>query len=155
MNTVKKAVEHFIWKLDPKNNQWDATENDIKSLKEIVKFVEHKHEQQYNNNQLFAKLYITFYGELIKYYNATVFDKEPQKALHQILDTSIETLIQKFLDKANLQEQTIKHSTKNGFKHPKQVDTSDIEPGAIAMTYAEAKENLTTMINLALNQYEK
>jgi len=150
--TIKKAIEHFEWKF---TNKWKPTEADLNAYNTILNFVKDKHEQQYNNNQLFAKLYITFYGELIKYYNATVFDKEPQKALHQILDTSIETLIQKFLDKANLQEQTIKHSTKNGFKHPKQVDTSDIEPGAIAMTYAEAKENLTTMINLALNQYEK
>ena len=149
--TIKKAIEHFEWKF---TNKWKPTQADLNAYNTILNFVKDKHEQQYNNNQLFAKLYITFYGELIKYYNATVFDKEPQKALHQILDTSIETLIQKFLDKANLQEQTIKHSTKNGFKHPKQVDTSNIEPDAIAMTYAEAKENLTTMINLALNSYK-
>ena len=149
--TIKKAIEHFEWKF---TNKWKPTEADLNAYNTILKFIKDKHEQQYNNNQLFAKLYITFYGELIKYYNATVFDKEPQKALHQILDTPIQTIIQKFLDKANLQEQTIKHSTKNGFKHPKQVDTSDIEPNATAMTYDEAKENLKTLINLALNQYK-
>ena len=149
--TIKKAIEHFEWKF---KNKWKPTQADLDAYNTILKFVEDKHEQQYNNNQLFAKLYITFYGELIKYYNATVFDKEPQKALHQILDTSIQTIIQKFLDKSNLQEQTIKHSTKNGFKHPNQVDTSDIEPNAVSMTYDEAEENLKTMINLALNTYK-
>ena len=149
--TIKKAIEHFEWKF---TNKWKPTQADLDAYNTILKFVEDKHEQQYNDNQLFAKLYITFYGELIKYYNATVFDKEPQKALHQILDTSIQTIIQKFLDKANLQEQTIKHSTKNGFKHPKQVDTSDIEPNAVSMSYDEAEENLKTMINLALNTYK-
>ncbi len=149
--TIKKAIEHFEFKF---TNVWKPTQPDIDAYNTILNFVKDKHEQQYNENQLFAKLYITFYGELIKYYNATVFDKEPQKALHQILDTSIETLIQKFLDKANLQEQTIKHSTKNGFKHPNQVDTSDIKPDAVAMTYDEAEQNLTTMINLALNTYK-
>ena len=149
--TIKKAIEHFEWKF---TNSWKPTEADINAYNIILNFVKDKHEKQYNDNQLFAKLYITFYGELLKYYNTTVFDKEPQKALHQILDTPIQTIIQKFLDKANLQEQTIKHSTKNGFKHPKQVDTSDIEPNATAMTYDEAKENLKTLINLALNQYK-
>ena len=149
--TIKKAVEHFEFRL---SKHWKPTENDINAYNTILKFVEDKHEKQYNNNQLFGKLYISFYGELLKYYNSTVFDKEPQKALHQILDTSIETIIYKFLNKANLQEQTINHTTKNGFKHPKQVDTSDIEPDAIAMTYVEAEENLKQMINLALDQYK-
>jgi len=149
--TIKKAIEHIGWKL---SNTWQPTEKDIEAYNEIVKNYEKQKEKTYIDNQLFGKIYISFFGELLKYYNCTVFDKEPQKALHQILDTPIETIIQKFLDKANLQEQTIKHSTKNGFKHPKEVDTSDIEPDAIAMTYEEAKENLTTMINLALNTYK-
>ena len=149
--TIKRAIEHFGWRFE---NGLNPTENDIEAYNTIVRFVKDKHEKQYNNNQLFGKLYISFYGELLKYYNSTVFDKEPQKALHQILDTSIETIIHKFLSKANLQEQTINHTTKNGFKHPKQVDTSDIEPDAIAMKYVEAEENLKQMINLALNQYK-
>jgi hypothetical protein len=154
MNTVKKAIEHFYFKLNPENNIWKATDNDVKALNLIMEFTESKLKKQYNNNQLFGKLYITFYGELLKYYNATVFDKEPQKALHQILDTPMEVLIQKFLDKANLQEQTITHSLKNGFKHPEQVDTSDIKPNAVAMTYEEAEANLTALVNMALNSYK-
>ena len=155
MNTVKKSIEHFIWKLDPKNNQWKATENDIKAIKEIAEFTETQLTKQYNDNQLFAKLYITFYGELLKYYDSTVFDPIPQKALHKILDTPIETIIQKFLDKANLQEQTIEHRKTNGIKHPKTVDTSDINPDAEAMSYEEAEQNLTAMINMALTKYNK
>ena len=148
--TIKKALEHFEWKL---SNKWQPTAKDIEAYNEIVGFTEKKLQESFVDNQLFAKLYITFYGELIKYYNTTVFDLVPQKALHQILDTPIEVLIQKFLDKANLQEQTIEHSKKNGFKHPMQVDTSDIEPDAIAMTYEEAVDNLTTMINGALSKF--
>lgn len=153
MNTVKKAIEHFIFKLDPKNNIWKASETDIKAIKLIAEFTEEKLNQQFNDNQLFAKLYITFYGELLKYYDTTVFDNVPQKSLHQILDTPIEVLIQKFLDKANLQEQTLEHRKKNGIKHPEQVDTSDINPDAIAMTFDEAQHNLKTMINMALAKY--
>ena len=98
-------------------------------------------------------MYISFYGELIKYYDTTVFDNVPQKALHKILDTPIETIIQKFLDKANLQEQTIEHRKTNGIKHPRIVSTEDIELDAEAMTYKETEDNLTAMINMALTKY--
>ena len=154
MNTVKKAVEHFLWKLDPKNNQWKATESDIKAIKQIAEFTEDKLKQQFADNQLFAKLYITFYGELLRYYNATVFDKEPQKALNKILDTPIEILIEKFVDKANLIEQTKEWFDEAGNSHPRLSDTSSIKPEEESMTLNEATENLTAMINMALTKYK-
>lgn len=154
MNTVKKAIEHFIFKLDPKNNIWKASETDIKAIKLIAEFTEDKLKKQYNDNQLFAKLYITLFGELLLYYNTTVFDSIPQKALHKILDTPIDIIINKFLDKANLQEQTVNHSNKNGFKHPKTVNTEDIEPFLEAMTKEEATEQLSIMINMALTKFK-
>ena len=150
--TIKKALEHLAWKF---KNSWKPTPKDIEAFNEVAEFTEAKLKQQYNDNQLFAKIYITFYGELLKYYDSTVFDPIPQKALNKILDTPIETIIQKFLDKANLQEQTIEHRKKNGIKHPKTVDTSDIKPDAEAMTYEEAEQNLTAMINMALTKYNK
>lgn len=148
--TIKKALEHFEWKL---SNSWKPTTKDIEAYNEIVEFTETKLKQQYNDNQLFAKLYITFYGELLKYYNASVFDNIPQKAIHKILDTPIEVIITKFVEKAKLIEQTKEHTDKNGFKHPKLVDTSDIKIDADSMTYEEAEDNLTALINMALNKY--
>ena len=148
--TINKAIQHFQFKF---KNNWNPTEKDIEAYNQIVEFTEAKLKQQYNENQLFAKLYISFYGELIKYYDTTVFDNVPQKALHKILDTPIETIIQKFLDKANLQEQTIEHRKANGIKHPRIVSTEDIELDAEAMTYQETEDNLTAMINMALTKY--
>jgi len=149
--TIKKALEHFEWKL---SNHWKPTPKDVEAYNEIVSFTEQKLEEQYNDNQLLGKLYITFLGELIKFYDTTYDDKTPQIALHKILDTPIELIIQKFIDKCNLQEQTIEHRKKNGIKHPKQVDTSDIDPFAEALTYDEAVDNLTSLINMALTKYK-
>ena len=153
-NTIKRAVEHFTWKLDPKNKQWKATKNDVEALNTILEFTELKLNQQYADNQLFAKLYITFYGELLKFYDATVFDKIPQKALHQILDTPIESIIEKFVDKANLQEQTVEYRSKNKTLHPHEGHTETIQPFAEAMSIEDATENLTAMINMALTKYK-
>lgn len=151
--TISRAINHFLWKFNPKNNQWKATERDQEAINTIIEFTEKKHSQDFVNQELFAKLYITFYGELLKFYDATVFDKTPQKALHKILDTPIETIIEKFVDKANLQEQTVEYRSKNKTLHPQEGHTETIEPFAEAMTVEDATENLTAMINLAINEY--
>ena len=148
--TIKRAIDHFIWKF---SNTWKPTKKDIEALNEIIEFVEQKHQKQFNDNLLFAKLYITFYGELLKFYNASVFDSIPEKAINKILDTEIELIIEKFVDKANLVEQTQKQVAKHGYKHPMQVKENLIEPLNEAMTYEEAVDNLTARINFALNKY--
>ena len=66
--TINKAINHFLWKLNPKNKQWKATQNDADAINEIADFAQTKLSEQFNDNQLFAKLYITFYGELLKVY---------------------------------------------------------------------------------------
>ena len=149
--TIKKAIDHFAWKF---KNSWKPTSKDVEAYNEIATFTEDKLKQQFADNQLFAKLYITFYGELLRYYNATVFDKEPQKALNKILDTPIEILIEKFVDKANLIEQTKEWFDEAGNSHPRLSDTSSIKPEEESMTLNEATENLTAMINMALTKYK-
>ena len=157
MNTIKKAVEHFIFKLDPKNNIWKASEADGKAITQIVKFVEDKHEEQLRNNQLFAKLYITYYGELLKYYKASIFDKEPQKDLHKTLDTPLETIIDNF--RATLKDIEISKTFEvNGsIRHPlewSEQDKANIKMKKVNLIpYDEAEDNLTAMINLALNTF--
>ena len=42
--TIKKALEHFEWKL---SNKWQPTEKDIEAYNEIVEFTEAKLKQQY------------------------------------------------------------------------------------------------------------
>ena len=86
---IKKAVEHFLWKLNPKNSQWKATDKDVEAINGIMTFVNQKHKQQLNENQLFAKLYINYYAELLKYYKSTVSDREAQKELHILLELEL------------------------------------------------------------------
>jgi hypothetical protein len=152
MKTIKDAVNHFIFKLNPKNKIWNATERDKQAIDKIIEFVEQKHKQQRNTHQLFAKLYITFYGELLKYYECTVFDSTPQKAIHKILDTPIDVLIKKFIDKHNDVEMALQIPKKDRYKHPKQLKQYDIKQ-IDKMEYMETEDNLIAMINLAINQY--
>ena len=160
MNIIK-AIKHFEFKL---TKHWKPTKTDLEAYNEILDFVEHKHKEQINDNQLFAKLYISYYAEILKYYQATVFDKEPQKTLHKILDTPIEQVIKDFVKTAN--EIEVENKMKLAgieIKHPalvskdqkqREADIFKIEMLDDELNYEEAKDNLTSLINLSLNTYK-
>ena len=156
INTITKAISHFKWRFQ---NGWKPTQRDVEAYNQIVEFTEKKHAEQFVNQQLFAKLYIKYYGEIIKYYKASVFDKEPQKEINRILDTPIEQLIQEFCKTVKEVEQGIKLDA-SGLDYVKQLNMTDEERAAIQLdakaegiTEEEATTNLTAMINFALNNY--
>lgn len=99
--TIKKAVDHFVFKL---SNVWKATEKDAEAINEIMKFVEVRSKEQFNDYHLFAKLYVMVYAQFLEKYNATVFDDIPTKQLSKYLGTSLDIIIQRFTDKLNESE---------------------------------------------------
>lgn len=160
MKNINKAVEHFVWKL---KNTWKATDKDIDAINEIIDFIEQKHREQFNKQQLFAKLYITFYGELLRFYRCSVLDPQPQKSINKILSMPIEQLIEIFVNKAN-DEEVFLRMRENGIKeiHPlllsdeeKKEEYSKFKKEMLEdlLTTEEATENLTALINFAINKY--
>lgn len=93
--TIKSAIEHFLFKLNPKNNIWKATKRDAEAINEIINFVEEKHAKQLENNQLFAKLYVYIYTKFLVYYDCTIFDNKHQIELHKLLDQPFSHFIEK------------------------------------------------------------
>ena len=152
---INKAIAHFEWKL---TNHWKPTPKDLEAYNSMVEYVDKNNKQQLNDNQLFAKLYITYYGELLKYYKASIFDKEPQKDLHKTLDTPLETIIDTF--RATLKDIEIANTFEvNGsIRHPlewSEQDKANIKMKKVNLIpYQEAEDNLTAMINLALNTFK-
>ena len=153
--TIKKALDRISWRL---SNGWKANEKDIEALNTIAKFVNQKHDEDFNNNTLFAKLYVYIYGEFLKYYEATVFDNIPQKELHKELDKPFSQIVEEFIDKHHLIEMALQMPPEIRYKHPKQIRYKykdiDFEFKHIEkIDYKEAKNNLVKLINLALNEY--
>lgn len=151
--TINKAIEHFRWKFE---NVWTASIDDKKAFDTIAKFINDKHKNQFNNHQLFAKLYITYYGELLKYYRTDVFDDIPQKELHKVLNRPLERIIEDFVKKATDIEQSLQYEVNGVLKHPLQLSSDQKESIEIldaVMTYDEAEKNLTSLINLAINEF--
>ena len=154
MNTIKKAIDHFIFKLDPKNNIWKASETDIKAIKIIAEFTEEKLNQQFNDNQLFAKIFVSFYGELLKYYESTVFDIEPAKELNKMLNIPFDRLVDKFIEKHYNIELALQIPKKDRYKHPAELkrlgyDIKDVE----RLDKETTTNQLKVMINMALDSW--
>jgi hypothetical protein len=102
--TIEKALGHFGWKLDPKNNQWKPTEKDLEAYNFMCDYVEQKQREQFQNYSLMAKLYVWAYQQHLIYYNATVFDNAAQVAVNKILDTDITILIENLKNHLNQSE---------------------------------------------------
>ena len=102
--TITKAVNHFGFKLSPKNNIWKATQTDADALYTIMDFVEDQHQKQLNDHHLFAKLYIMVYAQYLEKFKATIFDDIPKKELHKLLDKPLDYFIDLFTQRLNESE---------------------------------------------------
>lgn len=152
MNTIKKAINHFAWRF---KNGINPTNNDVKALNNIIDFVNEKHKKQTNDNSLFAKLYVIFYGELLRYYDSTIFSDIPQKELHKLLEKPLDYHVNNFIEINQTIEFGHQISKEHRSKHPIQLKNLGIEVSQVEkLDFDETKENLIMMINLALNKYK-
>lgn len=155
INTVKKALAHLEYKF---KNHWKPSPSDIQAFNTLSNLAENTAELQMCNNMLFAKLYVIFYGELLKFYGTTVMDPIPTKELHRALSQSWESIVQKFVYKANEQEIycRMRASGIDLGTHPrlKPETILEKEKGKFSMdmlepatTYEDAENNLKALIN--------
>ncbi len=153
MKNIKQAIEHFQWKF---KNSWKPTPKDLEAFNTIVDFVNSKHAQQIKQQQLFGKLQVTYYGELLKYYQSTVFDSIPQKELHKQLDKSWDEIFEDFINKHQMIEMSLLIPKEHRDKHPKELKRLGIDIKSVSkLDKEETEKNLTSQINYALNQYNK
>ena len=87
---VKRSGEHLLWLLGPSKEgsfkKVQVTAKDFNALKSVLGFINRQSSGNVKNNQLFAKLYIHFLTQGIRYHQTTVFDAEMQKELHKLLN---------------------------------------------------------------------
>lgn len=167
---IEKSVKRIAWRFQ---NGWKPNQNDIDALNDIIDFVNQKQKDQINENQLFAKMYVHIYGEYLKFYKATVFDKAPEMELCKILDTPLSEIIESFRKDLNESERYQIQSSL-GFldKHPAtrseaekekeaKITSEIIEDGSVndvffndVWDYKTVERNLIIQINAALNSYK-
>lgn len=99
MYNLKSSVERFIWRLRKENGKhvhFYPNEKDVSAFNVILSWINRQKEGTVNNNQLFAKLYIYFLTQSIRYYETDVLDNIPQKELSRVLDTPLANFYKAF-----------------------------------------------------------
>lgn len=99
---VKKAGEKLLWRLSPdKTGEYKAfkpNENDFNALKSILGMINRIEKNNVSNNELFAKLYVNFLTQEIRYHGTTVFDKRIFAIVGNKLNYSLESYYSTFLN---------------------------------------------------------
>jgi len=83
--SIEKSLQRLHWRISAGNN-FKPNETDAQALNEIVNWVNASKENTIKENQLFGKLYIIYFGELLEHYK----DLEmAQKTMRKSLSDSI------------------------------------------------------------------
>jgi len=160
---IEYAIEHLSKKI--------KTDFDQQALNTIIEWVNDQRKITLNENQLFAKLFIYLYNQILDRYQSTVFDKIPQVTISKLLKTDLEYFYQAFTDSLNSNEAY--HTMKeNGIdlKHPailsdkekyendlklKEMSDSDFDKIAKGTWEIEdVRDELNKMITNALNRFQ-
>jgi len=137
---TEKAINRLSWRFS-NNKSFKPNEEDIDSLNCILEWMNREIKNNVRNNQLFAKLYIYFLHQNIKFYNSTVFDNIPQKDLSKLLDLPLDSFYKSFHKDLHF----------NQFNRVKTIE--DLKSVKESYTIENVTERLDFMINEALNRF--
>jgi hypothetical protein len=141
-----KALDRLAWRFTSKKS-FTPNENDIDSLNTIIGWMNRQQSESVKNNQLFAKLYIYFLNQTIRYFEANIFDDIPQKELSKLLDLPLDNYYNAF--HKELQNNNINRVVEN-----KNINKDDLlKEMQEKYTLEECTIKLDTMINEALNRF--
>jgi hypothetical protein len=146
INTPEQAIKHFHFKI---SKHWKATETDAQAFKVLKNFVVKKQNEQVQDHELFAKLYVFAYGEFLKRYKSTVFDILPQKELNKFVLRPFTDFLQDFTDLLNVSDQYKIISDLNILKtHPALIKNSDAETDILEKALKNDETNDAFMGNV-------
>ncbi|SHG34890.1 hypothetical protein SAMN05444483_10992 [Salegentibacter echinorum] len=94
---TKKALQRLGWRfseaIKKSDNSFHINSNDLEALKAINRAIQEHQKQQYEHNELFAKLYIYLFQKILENDNATVMDKEPRRKIYNLLKKPLHSII--------------------------------------------------------------
>lgn len=102
---ITKAVQRLGWRFKKASERSDHSfrlnQNDLKALRSIDDYIVKTQKEQFQDYELFAKLYINYLTELIEHYETTILDSVPRRKINNILKQSLPDLINKLTDSLN------------------------------------------------------
>jgi hypothetical protein len=143
---INKAVKRLGWRFQQaaqaNNRVLKLNQNDIDALQSISDYVEKTQRLQFQDNELFAKMYILFYMRILEKDRTTVFETFARRKLFNFLKQPISSMIEKFTDFLNDQE------IRNLFE---ELNIKTVHPAMI--TENEKSDNLDKVLNALKTPY--
>lgn len=83
--TIEKSLQRLHWRISS-DKSFKPNENDAQALNEIIEWVNSQKEKTLQENRLFAKLYVLYFGQLLGHYKDI---QMAQKELHRSLSDKL------------------------------------------------------------------
>ena len=105
---TKNALQRLGWRfseaLKTGDKSFRINTKDLEALKTIDLTIQEHQSQQYEQNELFAKLYIYIYQKILENDGHTVLDSEPRRKLYNLLKKPLANIISDFTQSLNESE---------------------------------------------------
>jgi hypothetical protein len=116
---VKRLGWRFQQTAESQNRTMKLNQNDLNALQSIAIYVERTQKQQFENNDLFAKMYIFCYMRILEKNKTTVLETYARRKLYDFLNLPISSIVEKFTDYLNDQEvENLFNEQRIKTKHP-------------------------------------
>lgn len=150
---IKKAAERlaFRFKQDEIGNSTSFRPNrdDVAALETIFGWIDRQKKETISNNTLFAKLYIYFFNQQIRYFETDSLDMICQKELSKLLDTPLDVYYKAFHKELH-SSQISKICERAKKENNSKVDVSELE-NLYTLDFVTA--HLDNQITEALNRF--
>lgn len=101
---IYKALSRLQWRFS-QGKEFKPNENDIESFNEILKYYSETQKQQFEANELFAKLYVYLFQKILENDKSTVFDNNARRKIGNLLERPLSQIIEGLKDSLNDSEQ--------------------------------------------------
>lgn len=102
---IIKAVRRLGWRFQEASRKevksFVINQNDLNALISIANYVEHIQKQQYQDHQLFAKLYIYLYMKILVNDGSTIEDGFARRKIYNLLKKPLSQIIEDFQKSLN------------------------------------------------------
>ncbi len=116
--SLEKDIQRLTWRFSS-GKSFTPNQNDINAINSVVDFYNQSQEKQFENNGLFAKLYIYLSMKIMQNDGSTVFENNHRRKIGNLLKKPLSQIIEDLTQSLNDSEQYgILKEAGHDFKHP-------------------------------------
>ena len=97
---IEKAINRLQFRFSS-GNQFKPNNYDLEGVNYIIDWVNNQRSETFNNNVLFAKLFMYVFADLTRKYESNFLDTFIQKELYKLLDTDLKIYYSRITDLVN------------------------------------------------------